>query len=123
MKRTILGLAAAALLLVPIATNAKVTSKFGVALQSCVVNKGDNGLTNGINVVYANTNPSPITEVSFLVKYQGLKVVLKDTGTFTNGAQINHNLTGGLVGSPWNGPTPKLCAVQRVVSADGTVLK
>jgi hypothetical protein len=57
------------------------------------------------------------------VKYQGTKAVFRDTGTFANGAQINHNLTSAMVGDPWNGPTPKLCTVQRAVSADGTVLK
>jgi hypothetical protein len=123
MKRTIVAAAAAALLLVPVETSAKIVSKFGITIENCTVNKGDTGLISGINIVYVNTNQAPVAAVSFLVKYQGNKAVFRDTGTFTNGAQINHNLTNAMVGDPWNGPTPKLCTVQRAVSADGTVLK
>lgn len=123
MKRTILALAAAATLLAPVAANAKIASNFGVSIQSCVVNKGGNGLTNGINVVYFNTREAPISEVDFLVKYHDHKAVLTDTGTFTHGAEVNHNLTNGLVSYPWYGPTPHLCTVQRLVMQSGKIIQ
>lgn len=122
MTRACLALAAVVVMLVPAAAPAKITSQFGIALQSCVVNNND-GHTNGINVVYYNSHPSPATEVDFLVRYHHNRAVLTDRGTFTKGAQINHNLTNGMVGIPWQGPTPYACVVQRVVLENGKVLQ
>ena len=123
MKRTILAMAAAAVLLAPVPASAKIKSNFGINIQSCVVNKGSNGLTNGINVVYFNTRQAPLSEVDFLVKYNGHKAVLTDSGTFTNGSEINHNLTNALVSFPWYGPAPSLCTVQRLVTQNGKVIE
>lgn len=105
----------------PAALHAKNRSRHGVTIVSCVVNSNGNNLTNGINVVYYNTHDSAATEVDFAVNYGGHKYLLIDHGTFTRGAQINHNLTNALTGQPWEGPTPKACAVQRVTLADGSV--
>ena len=80
-------------------------------------------VTNGVNVVYSNTHPSPATEVDFLVGYHGHKYVLIDRGSFSQGAQINHNLANALVGEPWQGPRPKLCTAQRVMLANGRVVQ
>jgi hypothetical protein len=106
----------------PCAASAKVVSAFGIAIQSCVVNS-NNGVTNGINVVYSNTHTASATEVDFLVRYHGNKYVLIDRGTFSQGAQINHNLTNALVGESWQGSTPRMCTVQRVNLANGKVLE
>ena len=122
MNRSLPALVAVLVLLVPVAAGAKVKSQFGVTIQSCVVNN-NNGQTNGINVVYSNTNASPATEVDFLVRYHKNRAVLTDRGTFSQGALINHNLTGGLVGVPWQGSDPYMCTVQRVVLADGKILQ
>lgn len=109
------------LVLVTAAAQANVKSALGIKIESCVVNQ-NNGTTNGINVVYANSNASPATEVDFLVNYNKQKYILTDTGSFAEGAQINHNLTNALVGMPWSGPTPKRCTVKRVTLTNGKVL-
>jgi hypothetical protein len=118
MKRALL-LLAALVALAPAAVQAKLVSRYGVTIVSCVVNSNGSNLTNGINVVYYSTHDSPATEVDFLVRYGGHKFILIDRGTFSRGAQINHNLTNALTGQPWYGPTPKSCAVQRVYLANG----
>jgi hypothetical protein len=105
------------------AKNKKNGSAFGVTVVSCVVNSNGGSTTNGINVVYYNSNDSPATEVDFLVNYGGHKYVLIDKGHFTRGSQINHNLTNALTGQPWSGATPKRCGVQRVYLEDGSVLE
>ena len=123
MKRTFLAaLAAGTALLTTAPAHADYASNWGITIQSCVVNQGGNGLTNGINVVYYNTHSMPATEVDFRIGYRGKRHILIDTGSFTQGAQINHNLTNDLVGFPWSGPEPNHCTVQRVVLANGTVL-
>jgi len=96
---------------------------FGITIQSCVVNSNGAGLTNGVNIVYYNTHPSAATELDFLVRYRGHPYVLIDRGTFTQNAQINHNLANSLVGRAWQGPKANLCTVQRVYLANGKVLQ
>jgi hypothetical protein len=119
MKRMVWIFAVLIVVLATPAAQARIVSKFGVTIVSCVVNSNGNNLTNGINVVYYNTHDSPATEVDFLVNYMGRKYILIDRGTFARGAQINHNLANSLTGQPWNGPQPKHCAVQRVYLANG----
>jgi hypothetical protein len=122
MKRTLLIIAALCVAAAPAVAKSKNGSAFGVTITSCVVNaSGDK--TNGINAVYYNTHDSPATEIDFLVTYQKHKYILIDRGSFTRGAQINHNLTNSLTGQPWAGPAPKGCAVQRVYLANGNVLQ
>jgi hypothetical protein len=123
MQRTLLAGLAALCCLMPAIAQAKIAFALGVTIQSCVVNANGAGQTNGINVVYYNTHPSPATEVDFLVRYHGHEFVLIDRGTFSQGAQINHNLTNALVGYPWHGPNPRMCTAQRVVLANGKVLE
>jgi hypothetical protein len=120
MKRRLWILAVLMVALAPATAQAKIVSKYGVTIVSCVVNSNGSNLTNGINVVFYNTHDSPATEVDFLVNYMGRKYILIDHGSFSRGAQINHNLTNSLTGQPWDGPTPKHCAVQRVYLANGT---
>lgn len=122
MKRALLSALALGAALAPWAASAKIEPAFGVTIQSCVVNS-NNGLTNGINVVYYNTHPSPAIEVDFLVRYHHHAYTLVDHGTFSQGAQINHNLANALVGKPWQGPEPGLCTVQRVYLQNGKVLE
>jgi hypothetical protein len=110
-------------LLFPCGASAKIVSSFGVTIASCVVNSNGGSLTNGINVVYYNTHQSPATEVDFLVRYHGAAYTLTDHGSFTQNAQINHNLANALVGESWQGPKPKLCTVSRVVLENGKVLQ
>ena len=121
MKRILFTILAVFVLLAPAAAQAKIVSRLGIAIQSCVVNES-NGVTNGINVVYYNTHPSAATEVDFYVGYHNHKAVLLDRGTFTAGSAINHNLTDGIVGVAWQGPQPHICTVQRVVLSNGKVL-
>jgi hypothetical protein len=124
MKRTLLAGLAALCCLLPATAQAKIVSAFGIAIQSCVVNSRNSGSqTNGINVVYSSTHPSPATEVDFLIRYHGHPYVLIDRGTFSQGSTINHNLTNALVGYTWQGPTPHMCTVQRVMLANGRVLQ
>ena len=123
MKRSLLLLAALCVMAVPAAAATKNGSRLGVTIVSCVVNSNGSNLTNGINVVYYNTHDSPATEVDFVVNYRGNKYILIDKGTFSRGSQINHNLANALTGQPWEGPTPKRCAVQRVYLANGNVLQ
>jgi hypothetical protein len=108
---------------VPCAVSAEIVPAFGITIQSCIINSNGGGLTNGISIAYSNTNPSPATEVDFLVRYRGRRYVLIDRGTFTQSAQINHNLANSLVGRSWQGPTPTLCTVARVHLANGKVLQ
>jgi prephenate dehydratase len=122
MQRIVLVGFILAALLAPCAASAKIVSSFGVTIQSCVVNASGNR-SNGINVVYYNTHPSPATEVDFFVRYHGHAYTLIDRGTFSQSAQINHNLTNALVGYAWQGPNAKLCTVSRVVLANGKVLE
>ncbi|MBV9232535.1 MAG: hypothetical protein JO030_00720 [Candidatus Eremiobacteraeota bacterium] len=122
MRRSLaIGLLLAAAL-APASAQARLVSRFGVNIVSCVVNSNGANLTNGINVVYYNTHDSPATEVDFLVNYKGSRYLLIDKGTFTRGSQINHNLGNALTGQPWYGPAPKLCRVERVYLANGTTL-
>lgn len=123
MNRILPALLAAFVLLAPAAAQAKTINGYGIRIQSCVVNSNGNGLTNGINVVYYNSShPSPAVEIDFLVGYRGHRAILTDRGTFSETAQINHNLSNALVGRAWDGPNPNLCQVQRVVLANGRVL-
>jgi hypothetical protein len=121
MKRLLIAVLAFCAAVAPAAA-AKNGSKFGVTIVSCVVNANGSN-TNGINVVYYNSNDSAATEVDFLVNYQGHKYIMIDKGTFSRGSQINHNLANSLTGQPWAGPTPKRCAVQRVYLQNGNVLQ
>lgn len=122
MQRILLiGLIAAAVT-VPSAASARLISALGITLQSCNANVNGN-VTNGINVIYYNTHQSPATEVDFLVRYHDQRYVLIDRGTFSVGAQIDHNITNALVGAPWQGPNVKLCTAQRVILANGKVLQ
>ena len=123
MKLSLFAGLAALALIVPLPASANNVPMFGVNIQSCVVNNNGGGATNGINVVYYNTHPSPATEVDFLVRYHHHRYILIDRGTFTQGAQINHNLRNALVGMPWWGPTPGLCTVQRLYLANGRVFQ
>jgi hypothetical protein len=123
MKRILLAGLAALCCAMPAIAQAKIIPAFGVSIQSCVVNSNGGNQTNGINVVYYNTHPSPATEVDFLVRYHGHRFVLIDRGTFSQGAQINHNISNALVGYPWYGPHANLCTVQRVFLANGRVLQ
>jgi hypothetical protein len=123
VKRTLLFFAALCGLVAPATAFSKNGSAHGVTIVSCVVNSNGSNLTNGINVVYYNTHDSPATEVDFLVSYQGHKYILIDKGSFARGAQINHNLNNALTGQPWDGSTPKRCAVQRVYLENGNVLQ
>jgi hypothetical protein len=120
MKRILVAILAVATVLAPAVAGAKVVSQLGIGIQSCVVNN-NGGRTNGINVVYSNTHASPAVEVDFLVGYHGHRAVLSDRGTFSQYAVINHNITSGLVGYPWDGPKPKTCTVQHVVLQNGKV--
>ncbi|MFY9719972.1 MAG: hypothetical protein WAK16_10050 [Candidatus Cybelea sp.] len=122
MHRTLFVGLIAVVAAMPCAASAKVTSAFGISIQSCVVNSS-NGVTNGINVVYYNTHSTAATEVDFLVRYHHARYVLMDHGTFTQNAQINHNLTNALVGQAWEGATPRMCTVQRVYLANGKTLE
>lgn len=123
MQRTLLAGLAALCCAMPAVAQAKILSSLGVSIQSCVVNSNGGGLTNGVNIVYYNTHQSPATEVDFLVGYHGHKYVLIDRGSFSQGAQINHNLNNALVGLPWKGPRANLCTVQRVMLANGRVVQ
>jgi hypothetical protein len=118
----LLALSAILVFLAGSVAQAKVVQQLGIGIQSCVVNKGGGGLTNGVNVVFLNTHASAATEVDFSVTYQSHHAVFVDRGSFTKYATINHNLTDGLVGYPWNGPKPTLCTVRRVVLSNGKVL-
>jgi hypothetical protein len=120
MVRTLVVLTAI-LALLGGAAQANIISKYGIQIQSCVVNE-NNGQTNGINVVYTNGNEVSATEVDFLLNYRGKHYTLTDTGTFTQGAQINHNLKDNLVGFGWDGSTPNRCTVRKVVLSNGKVL-
>lgn len=95
-----------------------VYGQYGVSIASCTVNN-NNGYTNGVNVVYINTHPSPATEVDFYVAYRGHHAILPDRGTFSKGAVINHNLRTALVGNVWKGPNPNQCYVYRTYLANG----
>lgn len=95
-----------------------VYGQYGVNITSCTVNN-NNGLTNGVNIVYHNTHPSPATEVDFYVGYHDHHFIMTDRGTFTKGAEINHNLRNDLIGYPWKGPEPHQCYVYRVLLANG----
>jgi hypothetical protein len=123
MQRIFLTAFVAAALLVPYAASAEIVPAFGITIQSCVVNSNGGGLTNGVNVIYYNTHPSPATEIDFLVRYHGHAYVLTDRGTFTQNAQINHTLANSLVGRSWQGPNAKVCTVQRVYLENGKVLQ
>jgi hypothetical protein len=109
MRRALLALIALAIFALPASTQAKIVSRFGVTIISCVVNSNGSG----------STHDSPATEVDFRVNYLGKRYILVDKGNFTRAAQINHNLTNALTGQPWDGPKPKLCQVERVYLANG----
>lgn len=118
MLRTIGIFAVALAVLGGSAAQAQTYSQYGVSLVSCTVNN-NNGYTNGVNVVYVNTHPSPATEVDIYVGYRGHHAILPDRGTFSKGAVINHNLRTALVGNIWKGPNPNQCYVYRAYLANG----
>jgi hypothetical protein len=97
---------------------AQMLSQYGINVTSCTVNE-NNGYTNGVNVVYYNTHPSPATEVDFWVGYRGHHAILIDRGTFSKGAVINHNLRNAMVGWVWKGPNTNKCYVYRTYLANG----
>lgn len=83
MRRALTALTALAIFALPASTQARLVSRFGVTIISCVVNSNGNSSTNGINVVYYNTHDSPATEVDFMVNYMGKRYILIDKGNFT----------------------------------------
>ena len=118
MLRTI-GIFAIALAVLGAGTaRADTYGQFGVSVTSCTVNN-NNGYTNGVNVVYYNTHPSPATEVDFFVGYRGHHYIVVDRGWFTKGAVIDHNLRNALVGNVWKGPNPNQCYVYRAFLNNG----
>lgn len=122
MKRVFIIGTVLAALLAPCASLAKSTDNLGIAISTCGVNEKDN-LTNGVNVVYYSSHATPVVEVEFAVKYKKKTYTMIDRGTFTQGAQINHNLTNALVGEVWEGPNPGMCTVKRVLLANGKELE
>lgn len=121
MRRALLFIAVLVVVLTPSAAQAKKKTH-GVTIVSCTVNSKEGNVTNGINVVYYTTADSPATEVDFAVNYGGHKYILIDRGTFSRGAQINHNLNNALTGEPFAGAQPTSCKVSRATLSDGTVL-
>ena len=100
----------------------RLKSAFGIKLLGCNVVQSGNA-TDGVWVNYTNSRGKDATEVDFLVRYNGVGNVMTDIGKFSQYAQIQHTLHNAMIGMPWNGETPQLCRVYRVVWADGTVSK
>jgi hypothetical protein len=120
---TIVALALASFaLLSSVASAQQVRSAYGIRLYGCNIVQNGNG-TDGVWVNYTNTRAKPANEVDFLVRYNGTPNVMTDIGKFSQYAQIQHTLHNAMIGMPWNGQTPQLCRVFRVVWADGSVSK
>jgi hypothetical protein len=120
MKRTLTLALAALALLTSVASAQTLRSNYGIKLYGCNVVQNGNG-TDGVWVNYTNNRPIPATEVDFVVRYNSVPNTLVDTGKFSQYAQIQHTLRNALIGAAWNGQTPQVCRVSRVVWADGSV--
>jgi hypothetical protein len=94
-----------------------------IHLQSCtILTRGAIGLeTGGIQLQYVNRSRIDVTAVTFGVIYRGQPGVITDRGTFSTGAVIKHTFPNYFFGQNYQGPTPEICRVRRVVFADGTV--
>ena len=68
-------------------------------------------------------HPSPAVEIDFSCVTTTIARFSDQRGTFAQGAQINHNLTNGMVGFAWQGPDPYVCTVKRVVLQNGKVFQ
>jgi hypothetical protein len=126
MKRilTLAAFALATLAMLAPASSAPtgLKSAFGIKLLGCNVVQSGNA-TDGVWVNYTNSRGKDATEVDFMVRYNGVGNVMTDIGKFSQYAQIQHTLHNAMIGMPFNGETPQLCRVYRVVWADGTVSK
>ena len=120
MKRLVLAAFAAALALATGVASANNVSRLGINIISCTVNN-DNGNTKGVTINYVNAEPVAATQVNFMVRYHGQSGILIDKGNFTQGAQITHTLTNSFMGYSFQGDTPGVCRVAKVVRADGSV--
>ena len=94
-----------------------------IHLQSCtILTRGQIGLeTGGIQLQYVNESRSDVTAATFGVIYRGQPGVITDRGTFSPGAVVKHTFTDVFFGQHYQGPTPEVCRVRRIVFADGTV--
>jgi hypothetical protein len=97
-------------------------SAYGIKLMGCNVVQNGNA-TDGVWVNYINNKGKDATEVDFVVRYNGIANTMTDIGKFSQYAQIQHTLHNAMIGMPFNGETPQLCRVSRVVWADGSVSK
>jgi hypothetical protein len=109
-------------MLSPAANAQQLKSNFGIKLMGCHVVQNGNG-TDGVWVNYVNNRAKDATEIDFVVRYNGTPNTMVDVGKFSQYAQIQHTLHNALIGAAWNGETPQLCRVSRVVWADGSVSK
>ncbi|HTX59030.1 MAG TPA: hypothetical protein VMH02_05075 [Verrucomicrobiae bacterium] len=119
MLRTLAAFAAV-LALSTGAAGAQNVSRYGIKIISCTV-ANDGTSTKGIAVSYVNARPVPAVQVNFFVRYHGQTGIVIDKGSFTQGAVVTHTLTNSFMGYAYEGPTPNLCRVNKVVRADGSV--
>lgn len=77
--------------------------------------------TGGIELVYVNRAAVAAKSITFGIVYRKQPGVVTDHGTFSPGTVIDHSFETVFYAQGFEGPTPEICRVRKVVFADGTV--
>jgi hypothetical protein len=131
IKATIASAAAALSLsaLAPLAAAADQQIAFTVApiaVKSCSINEGSIvtpypgpiRTATGLNVTFSNASSAPVSNVEFVIGYNGQSETVDDKGTFSPNVTIDHNLK--VFNDAVNSGGSPNCTVSKVDFADGT---
>jgi len=97
-----------------------------IAVKSCSINEGDIvtpypspiRTATGLSVTFSNTTSSPVSDVEFVIGYNGQSETVDDKGTFSPNVTIDHNLN--VFNDAVNSGGSANCTVAKVDFADGT---
>jgi hypothetical protein len=77
--------------------------------------------TGALRIAFHDRARTPVTRVAFLVDYRGEVETVRDAGTFSPGASIDHTYAGRFVDFAYLGSRPNRCRVVSVTFADGSI--
>jgi hypothetical protein len=97
-----------------------------ISVKSCSINEGDIvtpypspiRTATGLNVTFSNTSSAPVSNVQFVIGYNGQSETVDDKGTFSPNVTIAHDLR--IFNDAVNSGGSANCTVAKVDFADGT---
>jgi hypothetical protein len=103
-----------------------------VAIDRCEIPRGDatsnwrrwstpSPTTGDLRIAFHDRASRPVASVAFSVDYRGQVETVKDAGTFSPGAPIDHRYSGRFTDFAYLGSRPNRCRVVSVTFADGSI--